>query len=75
MCVCELEHINTIYLYTRSKQTEVFLSILLQVDSIQTRSKELDSIRVLDAILMRELMNHHVLPPKLDFESFVEAKR
>ena len=61
LCVCELEHINTIYLYTRSKQTEVFLSILF----FKTiRSKKLDSNRVLDAILMRELLNLHVLAPK-----------
>jgi len=29
---------------------------------------------VLDVILMRELLNQHVLTSKLDFESFVEAK-
>ena len=34
-------------------------------DSIQTRSKELDSIRVLDAILTLELLNQSVLAPKL----------
>ena len=37
-------------------------------------SNELDSSWVLDAILMRELLNQHVLALKLDFESFVEAK-
>ena len=46
--------------------------------SFLTRSKpwsnELDSSWVLDAILMRELLNQHVLAPKVDFESFVETK-
>ena len=37
-------------------------------------SNELDSSWVLDAILMRELLNQHVLASKFDFESFVEAK-
>ena len=36
---------------------------------------EFDSFRVLDAILTRGLLNQHMLASKLDFESFVEAKR
>ena len=54
-------------LYTRSKQSKLNKprSSCLQVDSIQTRSNELDSNRVLDAILTLELLNLHVEAPKL----------
>jgi len=49
-----------------NKQTEVFLSIFIFKT---TRSKldpnEIDSNRVLDAILTRELLNQHVLALKL----------
>ena len=72
VCVCELEHINTSLSYTRSKyklklnkQKSSCRELFLQADSIQTRSKELDSIRVLDAIWTHELLNLHVLAPKL----------
>ena len=57
LCVCDLEHINTIYLYQDLNNTKLntnrslLIELFLQADSIQTQSKELDSIRVLDAIL------------------------
>ena len=62
----ELEHINTIYLTQdlNNINQSLLVELYLQVDSIQTRSNELDSNRVLDAILTRELLNPHVLAPK-----------
>ena len=63
LCVYKHEHINTICHYTRSKHTKLntnqslLIELLLQVDSIQTRSNELDSNRVLDMILILEFSN------------------
>jgi len=59
VCVCELEHINTIYLTQdlNNINRSLLVEFYLQVDSIQTRSNELDSNRVLDVILMCKLLN------------------
>ena len=71
VCVWILEHIKTNYPYTRSntklktKQTEVFLSIsIFKTTQAKLDPSKLNSIRVLDAILTRELLNQHVLAPK-----------
>ena len=67
-----------INLYTRSKlkQTKTessFRSSFSRGLNPNLIQMSLTSIWVLDAILTRELLNHHVLAPKLNFESFVEV--
>ena len=70
VCVCKLEHINTSLSYTISKHK---FKLHKSKSSYRTPSPnrldpntiQRDSIRVLDAILTRELLNQHVLAPKL----------
>ena len=71
MCVCVNLSISTLSTLTQDLNSNklntnrsLLVELFLQADSIQTRSKELDSIWVLDAILTRELLNIHVLAPK-----------
>ena len=67
VCVCELEHINTIYLCRRSKQSKLKTNRSLLVSKLtrsKTRSNEHDSNRVLGAILTHELLNQHKIAPK-----------
>ena len=52
----------------------LLVDLHLQDDSIQIRSKWAWLHLSARCDLERELLNHHVLASKLDFESFIEAK-
>ena len=73
VCVCELEHIKIFTRELNRTKLNTNQSLLVKLLSKLTRSKirsnELDSNWVLNAILMCELLNQHVLAPKLLFWS------
>ena len=53
---------------------QVFSSIFIFKTTWSKHAMSFTSSRALDAILKRGLLNQHLLAPKFDFESFIEAE-